>query len=130
MTLTLQYLTYYITMHLEKRNVGKKTKYYLGHSFREGPKVHKIRKFLGVDLNKMLLDKRISKAKELILEEIDRYNVIKDPLQFKLSKKDIAFVKKLEKEIPLKISHLSEQQWTQFSELFIRQFLHTTIVPN
>lgn len=105
-------------MHIEKRKIGKKIKYYLSHSFREGSKVHKIRKFLGLDLNKTILDERIIKAKELILEEIEKYNLIKDPLQFKLSEKDLAFVRKIEKEIPVKISHLSENQWMQFSELF------------
>jgi len=105
-------------MYIEKRKVGKKVKYYLAHSFREGKKIHKIRKFLGADLNKALLDERIAKSRELIREEIEKYNLIKDPLQFKLSVKDIAFVKKIESEIPVKISHLSEQQWMQFSELF------------
>lgn len=105
-------------MHVEKRKVGKRVKYYLGHSFREGSKVHKIRKFLGVDLSKTILDERIDKAKQLILEEIGKYNIIRDPLQFKLSGKEIAFVMKAEKKIPLKISHLLEQQWMQFSELF------------
>ncbi len=105
-------------MHIEKRKVGKRIKYYLGHSYREGPKVHKIRKFLGVNLNKTLLDERINKARELIGEEIEKYNIIKDPLRFELSDKDIAFVKRIEREIPVKISHLSEQQWVQFSELF------------
>lgn len=105
-------------MHVEKRKVGKKTKYYLAHSFREGKKVHKIRKYLGIDLNKVLLEERIEKSKALILEEIEKYNIIKDPLEFELSDKDIEFVKKIEKEIPVKISHLSEQQWLQFSELF------------
>ena len=57
-------------MHVEKRKAGKKTKYYLGHSFREGSKVHKIRKFLGADLNKTLLSERIEKSKNLILKEI------------------------------------------------------------
>ncbi|HLC31070.1 MAG TPA: Fic family protein [Candidatus Nanoarchaeia archaeon] len=105
-------------MHIEKRKVGKKVKYYLAHSLREGSKVHKIRKFLGVDLNKTMLEERVAKSKELILEEIEKYNIIKDPLQFELSEKDILFVKKIEKEIPLSISHLSEQQWITFSELF------------
>ena len=73
---------------------------------------------MGADLQKAILDERIEKSKGLILEEIERYNIIKDPLQFKLSEKDITFVKKIEKEIPLKIHHLSEQQWVQFSELF------------
>ncbi|MDP4039736.1 MAG: Fic family protein [Candidatus Pacearchaeota archaeon] len=105
-------------MYVEKRKAGKKVKYYLAHSFREGKKVHKIRKFLGADLNKTILDERIAKSRELIREEIEKYNLIKDPLQFKLSERDIAFVKKIESEIHVKISHLSEQQWIQFSELF------------
>src|SRR3989344_6634609 len=105
-------------MHVEKRKAGKKTKYYLGHSFREGSKVHKIRKFLGADLNKTLLSERIEKSKNLILKEIEKYNIIKDPLLFKLQEKDVDLVRKIEKEIPVKINHLSEQQWTQFSELF------------
>ena len=105
-------------MHIEKRKVGKRIKYYLGHSFREGSKVHKIRKFLGVNLEKTTLDDRVEKAKVLIFEEIEKYNLIKDPLQFELSEKDLEFVKKIEKEIPVLISHLSEQQWLQFSELF------------
>lgn len=105
-------------MHIEKRKVGKKIKYYLGHSFREGSKVHKIRKYLGADLNKKLLDERVKKAEEFILEEIEKFRIIKDPLQFELSEKEIAFVRKIEKEIPLKIDHLSEQHWIQFSEIF------------
>lgn len=105
-------------MHVEKRKVGKKIKYYLAHSFREGEKVHKIRKFLGSDLNKTLLDDRIEKSKRLIDEEIEKYNLIKDPLKFDLSDKEIEFVKNIEKSLPISISHLSEQQWAAFSELF------------
>lgn len=63
-------------MHVEKRKVGKKIKYYLGHSFREGSKVHKARKFLGVDLNKTILNERIEKSKQLLLEEIEKYNLV------------------------------------------------------
>lgn len=111
-------VTHYTIMHVEKRKAGKRTKYYLAHSFREGLKVHKIRKFLGADLNKTILNERIEKSKGLILEEIEKYNIIKDPMQFELSDDDIAFIRKIEKEIPLKISHLSEQQWLVFSELF------------
>ncbi|MEK6847289.1 MAG: Fic family protein [Nanoarchaeota archaeon] len=105
-------------MIIEKRQVGRRTKYYLAHSFREGAKVHKIRKFLGSNLPKKLLDERAKIARGLILDEINKYNIIKDPLQFDLSEKEIAFVKKIEKSIPVKISHLSEKQWVQFSELF------------
>ncbi|KKP29131.1 MAG: Filamentation induced by cAMP protein Fic [Parcubacteria group bacterium GW2011_GWA2_31_28] len=105
-------------MHIEKRKVGKQTKYYLAHSFREGKKVHKIRKFLGADLNILLLDERKAKAEVLILEEINRYSIIKDPLQYELSLEDIEEIKRIEESLPIKISHLSEEQWQVFSELF------------
>lgn len=105
-------------MHIEKRKVGKRIKYYLSHSFREGLKVHKIRKFLGSDLNPEILEERRQKAEHLILEEIHKYKIIKDPLQVKLSDAEIAFVKRLEAKIPVKITHLSDKQWIIFSESF------------
>src|SRR3989338_7872018 len=105
-------------MYAEKRTVNGKTRYFLAHSFREGGKVHKIRKLLGEDLNSSVLKDRIEKAKELILEEINKYRVIKDPLHTKLTKEEIEFVRKLEIEAELKIFHLSEKQWELFSELF------------
>ena len=105
-------------MHIEKRRIGKVTKYFLSHSFREGSKVHKIRKYLGQNLPSSKLSERKKIAEKLILEEIHKYNIIKDPLQFELSKEEIAKIKQLEKEIPIKIAHLSEKDWKFFSELF------------
>lgn len=103
-------------MHIEKRKEGKRIKYYLAHSYREGKEVHKFRKYLGQDLKKLKERKKI--AEKLILEEIHKYKIIKDPLDFELSKEEIKEINKLEKEIPLKISHLSEKDWKVFSELF------------
>jgi Fic family protein len=105
-------------MHIEKRKEGERTKYYLSYSFREGKKVHKIRKFLGKNLSPGMLDERIEKAKNLILEEINHYKVIQDPLHKELTKRELNFIKKLESQIPLKIFHLSEKDWEVFSELF------------
>ena len=105
-------------MHVEKRKEGKRIKYYLSHSFREGKKVHKIRKFLGKNLSPGMLDERIEKAKKLMLEEINHYKIIQDPLHKELSKKDLEFIGNLESQISLKISHLSEKDWQLFSELF------------
>ena len=105
-------------MHVEKRKNVKKVKYYLAHSFREGSKVHKIRKYLGADLNESLLKYRKAKAEILISEEINKYKIIKDPIQTELSEEEINFVKKLEAKIALKVSHLSVKQWRVFSELF------------
>ncbi len=105
-------------MHIEKRESGKRIKYYLAHSYREGQKVHKFRKYLGQDLTKEKLNERKQIAEKLILEEIHKYNIIKDPLHFELSKEEIEEIKALESKIPLKISHLSKKDWQAFSEIF------------
>jgi len=103
-------------MHIEKRKQGKRIKYYLAHSYREGKKVYKFRKYLGQDLKQEKLKERKRIAEKLILEEIHKYNIIKDPLHFELSKKEIEEIKAMES--PLKIFHLSEKDWKLFSEMF------------
>jgi len=105
-------------MYIEKRKEGKRIKYYLAHSFREGGKVHKIRKFLGKNINDAELKERVKKAEKIILEEIEQYRIIKDPLKVPLSKKEIEWIKELEKNQNLKVIHLSEKQWKVFSEIF------------
>ena len=105
-------------MHIEKRKVGKRIKYFLAHSYREGPKVHKFRKYLGQDIKPALLKERKRIAEKLILEEIHRYQIIKDPLQMELSDEEIDSIRNLEAQIPLKISHLSECVWKEFSKIF------------
>jgi len=62
-------------MYIEKKKTKKGIKYYLAHSFREGKKIHKIRKLLGTDLTKKVLEDRKKKAKQLILEEIEKYQI-------------------------------------------------------
>jgi len=105
-------------MYIEKRNYYGKTRYWLAHSFREGRKIHKIRKLLGTDLSNEVLEDRKKKAEKLILEEIEKYKIIKDPLHDKISKEEIDFIKRLETEANLKIVHLSESEWKKFSEVF------------
>jgi len=105
-------------MYIEKRKEKGKIKYYLAHSFREDNKVHKIRKFLGSDIDDVTLKERVEKAKKLILEEINQYKMIKDPLKTPLSEKEIKWIERLEKDIELKITHLSEKDWKNFSEIF------------
>ena len=105
-------------MYLEKRKNKDKKEYYLAHSYREGDKVHKIRKYLGRDLSKEKLNERKIIAEKLILDEIHKYKIIKDPLKITLSEKEIKEIQKIEKEIPIKIQHLSEQDWKLFSKIF------------
>jgi Fic family protein len=103
-------------MHIEKRKVNGIIKYYLAHSFREGNKIQKIRKYLGQDLKNIEERKKI--AEKLILEEIHKYNIINDPLQIELSKEEIKSIKQIESKIPLKVSHLSKEDWQEFSRIF------------
>lgn len=105
-------------MYVEKRKVGKKVKYYLTHSFREGGKVRKLRKFLGADLKPEVLKERKEKAKKLILEEIKQYRIISDPLEKPLSEKEIEWIKGLEAKEKLRVFHLWEKDWDLFSEIF------------
>lgn len=105
-------------MYLEKRISKGKTKYYLAHSFREGNKIHKIRKLLGTDLSKEILEERRKKAERLIIEEIGKYQVIQDPLDKELSNEEIAFIERLQRENDFKVYHLSEKEWQTFSKLF------------
>ncbi|MFH1503627.1 MAG: Fic family protein [Candidatus Diapherotrites archaeon] len=105
-------------MYIEKRKEGNKIKYYLAHSFRENGKVHKIRKFLGKNINGKELKERVSKAQKIILEEIEQYKIISDPLKVPLSEEEIKFIEKLEIDQKLRVFHLSEKQWKLFSELF------------
>ncbi len=105
-------------MYVEKRKYYDKIKYWLAHSFREGGKIHKIRKLLGTDLTPELLEDRKKKAEKLILDEIHKYKIIKDPLHDKISKEEIEFIKRLQIEANLKVIHLSETDWQKFSEVF------------
>lgn len=105
-------------MHIEKRKLNGKVKYYLAHSFREGEKVHKISKYLGTNLSQSRLKERMKIAEGLIQKEIDTYRIIHDPLSAGLSDKEIAWVRRLESKIPLKVRHLSKEQWAVFSKAF------------
>ena len=105
-------------MYIEKRKNSNRTRYWLSHSFREGGKIHKIRKLLGTDLSLKVLEDRKRKAEQLILEEINKYKIIKDPLHDEISKEEIEFIKRLQTEADLKVVHLSESDWKKFSEVF------------
>lgn len=105
-------------MNVEIRLIGKKKKYYLAHSFREGKKVIKVRRYLGIDLSKKQLEKLKKIAEEILIEQVNSYKIIKDPLKFELNTKDLELLNNLEYSIELKISYLSEEDWKLFTELF------------
>lgn len=105
-------------MNLELRQVGKKKKYYIAHTFREGGKVKKIRRYLGSDLTKERLEQLKSRAEVLLRKQIESHKMLRNPLESTLSEKEIKLIKSLEKNKPIRIVHLSEKEWVTFTERF------------
>ncbi len=105
-------------MFVEIRKAGKKKKFYLVNSFREGKKVIKIRRYLGMDLSGKELENKKLKAEVFIREQLKVYREIRDPFRNVLSTEEINQVKLLNSNIKIKIHHLDEKRWLKFSELF------------
>jgi len=105
-------------MYLEKRKTKNGIKYYLAHSFREGGKVQKIRVYLGTNIKKKFLEQRQEKAKELLEQQVNSFKIIRSPIQYKFSKRELALIKSLKRKAKFKIFHLSEEDWQAFTELF------------
>ncbi|MEI8364637.1 MAG: Fic family protein [archaeon] len=105
-------------MFIEIKIINNNKKYYLVHSFRQGKSVKKIRRYLGVNLTKEKLDKLRIIGEQQIIQRIDVFKRISDPLQEVLSIEEIQKIKELFNEKKFKIFHLSEEQWKRFSELF------------
>lgn len=105
-------------MYLEQRKTLHGTKYYLAHSFREGGKVQKIRVYLGSNLKKKVLHQRQEKAAELLKQQVNSFKIIRSPIKYKFSKRELELIKTLRAKAKFKVFHLSEQDWQRFTELF------------
>jgi Fic family protein len=105
-------------MYIEKRRTKHGTKYYLAHSFREGGKVHKIRVYLGSNINKKVLKQREERAKELLKQQLNSFKIIRSPINYKFAKREQELVKSLKARARFRIFHLSEEDWRQFTALF------------
>ncbi len=105
-------------MHLEIRAVGKSKKYYLAHSFREGGKVFKARRFLGTNLSDAQIATLRKKAEGILTAEIGRYRIIANPLKRELDRKEIELIEALQGRVPLRVEHLSKDEWSAFTEAF------------
>lgn len=105
-------------MYLEERKTKSGTKYYLAHSFREGGKVHKIRVYLGSNINPIILEQRKTKASDLLTQQLNSFKIIRSPINYKFSKREEDLVNKLKKKKDFKVFHLSEHDWNRFTELF------------
>lgn len=105
-------------MHLETRIVGGKKKYYLAHSYRILGKVKNARIFLGTDLTRASLSKKISDAQFLLETKLTQLKSFRDPYSTVLSSSEIAELKTLESKGKIQLMHLSESDWTKFIETF------------
>jgi len=105
-------------MHIEIRVQGKRKKYYLAHSFRRDGKVKKIRFYLGLNLSKKELKMKRENAEKILIERIEKYKVIRDPFYVVLSPLELEEIKTLEARSEIKILHLNENDWINFTKLF------------
>ena len=104
-------------MHIEKRQSGKKTKYYLAHAIRFGKDVKKIRVYLGTDLKEAKEKK--ANAEQILKERVKAYEKISDPFRSALSQEELKEIKELELKGRVNIRHLSEDDWQKFAESFV-----------
>lgn len=105
-------------MYLEERKNKSGIKYYLAHSFREAGKVHKIRVYLGSNISPQVLEQRKTNATDLLNQQLNSFKIIRSPINYKFSKRELALVEKIKKKKDFKVFHLSEHDWTKFTELF------------
>jgi Fic family protein len=105
-------------MYIEIRRQGRKKKYYLVRSYRKDGKVRNVRIYLGVDLSSAELEVRKKPAEARLNELTDMRGRISDPFETVLSSGELKELKNLEKRAHLKITHLSEDDWRKFTEVF------------
>jgi len=103
---------------VEVRKAGKKKKYYLVHSFRDGKKVKKLRRYLGSNLSEKEIERIRAVAEKQLLQRVKLFKRIRNPLLEVISEGEIEAIKKLQAEKGFKVFHLSERQWELFSEIF------------
>ena len=105
-------------MFIEVMKKGKRKKYYIAHSFREGGKVRKMRFYLGENLSSEGLAEKRRFGEKVIDERIRAREVINDPFHTVLSAGELRELGKMEAEGDISVLHLSEDEWVRFTQLF------------
>lgn len=105
-------------MYVEVRKQGKRRLYYLAHSFRDNGKIRKIRRYLGANLQKERLKALREQAERSIMQQLEAYRRMSDPLHAALSEREKREIETLIAKGELRIAHLSEEEWTRFTEAF------------
>lgn len=105
-------------MHIEKRLVGRKRKYYLAHSYRSNSKTMKVRVFLGTDLKEQEVRRLAEKARVRLEEKMRSAKKIGDPYRTVLSPRELNEITLLTTKVKMRLAHLSEENWSNFTEEF------------
>ncbi|MFH1127239.1 MAG: Fic family protein [archaeon] len=105
-------------MHLEVRELGKRKKYYLAHSFRDGKRVKKVSFYLGANLSLKEIALKRKHAEKVIEERIRALEIIRDPFHTVLSSKEIEGLKNIGSVADIRIMHLSDDEWRKFTKAF------------
>ncbi len=105
-------------MHVETRLAKGKRKYYLAHSYRSNSRVRKVRVFLGTDLGREELERLAKQATGRLEEKIQIAKRIGDPYKTVLSQREINEINLLTTKVEIKLAHLGEEDWKNFTEEF------------
>ena len=105
-------------MHIETRLANSRRKYYLAHSYRANSKVRKARVFLGMDLSQEEVARLAKAARPRLEEKIQAAKRIGDPYRTVLSPQEIEEITLLTTKVEIKLAHLSEEDWKNFTEEF------------
>ena len=105
-------------MHVEARLVNGRRKYYLAQSYRINSKVAKVRVFLGTDLGRDEIRRRAETARDRLSEKVQSARKIVDPYRTVLSPRELEEITLLTTKVKVKLAHLSESDWKNFTEEF------------
>jgi fido (protein-threonine AMPylation protein) len=105
-------------MHVEVQRRGGKRFVYLAHAYREGGKVRRLRKYLGVGLTEGEIASLRPAAEKALEERVESSRNVRDPLKTALSDDELSLIRTLIGRHDVSVSHLSEKQWTHFTEQF------------
>jgi len=105
-------------MHIEKRKVRGKIQYYLSHSYRKAGRVKKARVYLGAGLSPDEVGKKAADAERRLLFRVEAGSAASDPLSARLSPAELSELSALAGRVPVKVAHLSEDDWQKFTEEF------------
>ena len=105
-------------MNVEVRLVRGRKKYYLAHSYRRAGRPEKVRVFLGYDLSRGELRKRLTTARVRLKNRADALKQIRDPYTDGLDSYETAELRGLASDSKVRMIHLSEEGWQRFTEAF------------